>query len=201
MRLPIAAATLVLAVAPALASGGGEEGGGGLSLITPQPGLMIWTTLTFFVVLFVLSRVAWKPLLAAVAERERVIEGNLERARQEHEQAQRLLEEHKALVAQAHRDRAEAVEGAQRDAERAKAEILEEARKQREKMVEQAKAEVDATVQQARSDLRATAVDLAIGAAGKLLSQNLDSSTQRKLVEDYLADLERRPAGSAGLPT
>lgn len=199
MRVPFAAAALLLAAAPALASGGEE--GGGLSLITPKPGLMIWTTLTFFVVLFVLSRVAWKPLLAAVAERERVIEGNLERARQEHEQAQRLLEEHKALVAQAHRDRAEAVERAQRDAERAKSEILDEARRQREKMVEQAKAEVDATVQQARSELRATAVELAIGAAGKLLSQNLDSPTQRKLVEDHLADLERREAGSAGLPT
>ena len=59
-----------------------------------------------------------------------------------------------------------------------------------EQLLEQTEAQVQAGMRQARSELRGVAVDLAIQAAGKLLARNLDDQTQRKLVEDYLADLE-----------
>ena len=181
--------------APALAAEGGG-GGAGQALITPQIGLMFWTLLTFVILLVGLRKFAWGPLLSAIQEREKSIRGDIDHAKSDRDEAQRILEEHKALLAQARRERAEAVEAGRRDAERLKDEILDEGRRQKEQLMQQAHVQIQAEIRQARTDLRASAVDLAVAAAGKLISRNLDESTQRKLVEDYLADLERQEPGS-----
>ena len=116
------------------------------------------------------------------------------------EDAQRLLEEHRGLINLARKERAEAVEAGRRDAERLKAEILDEARKQREQLQKQSEAQIEAGLRQARAELKGEAADLAIQAAGKLMGKNLDDATQRRLVEDYLADLERLGSSSETPP-
>lgn len=185
---------------PAIASGG-EGGVDAGALIQPKYGTLFWTAVTFVLLAFLLSKVAWKPLLGAIQERERSIEESLEQARREREDAEKLLGEHRALVAQAQRERAEAVEKGRVEAERLKTEILQEARTQSEHRLQKAEEQVQAELRQARDDLREMTVDLAIQAAGKLLTRNLDDSTQRKLVEDHLSDLEKRSQGSTGLPS
>lgn len=167
-----------------------EGGGGGGALIQPQIGTIFWTVITFICLAFLLGRFAWKPLLGALDEREKAIQDSIDQARQDREAADGLLTEHRALLDQARRERAEALAAGQRDAERLKAEILDEARGQREKLLAQTEAQVAASMSQARAELRAVAADLAVQAAEKLLTKNLDDPTQRKLVEDYLADLE-----------
>ena len=197
MRRPVLVAfPAALAAGPALAA----EGGGGNLLIQPQFGTIFWTVITFLILYFLLARYAWKPLLGAVEARERGIRADLDAARRERDDAQRLLEEHKALVAQARKERAEAVEAGRRDAERLKAEILDQARIQRDQLAKQAEAQIAAGLRQARSELKGAAADLAIQAAGKLLATNLDDATQRRLVEDYLADLERMGSDSSSRP-
>jgi len=182
---------------PAVASGGE---GGGINLVKPQWGLIIWTSVTFVLLAFL--RVAWKPLLGAIQERERTIADSLEQARRERDEAAGLLDEHRKLIAQAHRERADALDHAQKEAERLKDEILGEARTQKEAILAQTEEQVRASVDQARGELRALAVDLAVQAAGKLLQRNVDDASQRKLVEDHLADLERqRASGSSGPPS
>ena len=193
---------LVLAwVAPVCASEGAEAGSkGGNALITPEIGLIFWTLVTFLTLLFILSKFAWGPIIKAMNAREDGIKSDLDNARKEREDAQRLLEDHRGLLNQARRERAEAVEAGRRDAERLKAEILDEARKQREQLLKQAEAQIDAGLRQARSTLKGEAADLAIQAAGKLMGRNLDDATQRRLVEDYLADLERLGSSSETPP-
>jgi ATP synthase F0 subunit b len=115
-------------------------------------------------------------------------------------QAEELLGQHRGLLDEARRERAEAVNVGQRDGEKLKAEILAEARKQREQLLAQTEAQVAAGMQQARAELRTITVDLAIQAAEKLLSKNLDEQTHRRLIEEYLADLEKSE-GSGSLPT
>ena len=180
---------------PAAAAGGGGAADGNL-LVTPQFGLVFWTLVTFILLLVVLGRFAWKPLLGALNERERSIQESLDNARTEREQAQKLLDEHRELVAQARRERSEAVAAGQRDAERLKAEILEEGRKQREQMLKQTEEQVKAEMRQARSELRGVAADLSVRVAEKLLAHNMDDAAQRKLVEDYLSELEGAPGGA-----
>jgi F-type H+-transporting ATPase subunit b len=186
---------------PALAAETAEEGAhGATALITPEIGLMFWTLVTFLILLALLGKFAWGPIVGAMNAREAGIKGDLDHAKKERDDAQRLLEEHKALLDQARRERAEAVEAGRRDAERLKGEILEEARKQREQLMQQAQGQIDAGLRQARSELKGAAADLAIRAAGKLLGSSLDDATQRRLVEDYIADLERLGSGGSGSP-
>jgi F-type H+-transporting ATPase subunit b len=178
---------------PILLAAEGAEGAakGASALITPEIGLMFWTLVTFVILLVLLAKYAWGPILGAMNAREQGIRGDLDRARGEREEAERLLGEHRALVDQARRERAEAVEAGRRDAERLKSEILEDARKQREALVQQAQGQIAAGLRQARSELKGEAADLAVLVAGKLIGTNLDDATPRRLVDDYLADLER----------
>jgi len=182
-------------VLPVLAAGDEHGGGGGFSLVRPEWGLIVWTSLTFVLLAFLLGRFAWKPLLGAIEQRERLIEDSLGRAKAEREQAEKLLEEHRALVAEVQRARAGVLEDAEKEGQRLKDDLLEEARRQRERLLRQTEEQVEASLAQAKAELRGTAVDLAIQAAGRLLEQNLDDVKQRKLVEDYLVELEGDSSG------
>lgn len=193
------AIAVFLAGAPVLASE--TTAAEGNILITPSPGTMIWTVLTFCLLMILLRFVAWKPLLGALESREQAIKGDLDQARKERDDASKLLDEHRALIDQARRERAEAVEAGRKDAERLKEEILAEGRKQRDQLLQQAEAQTAAQVRQAKAELRATTADLALEVAGKLLGRNLDDAAQRKLVEEHLAELDRLPPGSASLPS
>lgn len=190
MRSRVRAGGLAAVVAVAVGPAAAAEGGGS-ALISPNPGTLIWTIVTFAVFAFVLGRFAWKPMLAALNERERTIRDSMEQAKRDRLEAERILGEHRELLDQARRERAEAVAAGQRDAEKLKEEILGEARAERERMLEQTKEQVEAGMRQARAELRRVATDLAIRAAEKLITRNLDDATQRKLIEEHLADLER----------
>lgn len=201
MRNVVAVLVGIAAFLPALAAGGGKAPEG-INLVKPEYGLIIWTTVTFVLLAFLLSRVAWKPLLGAIEERERTISESIDSAKRERDEAARLLDEHKQLVAQSHRERADVIEQAQKEAERLKDDLLAEARVQKEQMLAKTEEQLQASLDQARNELRVLAADLAVQAAGRLLDRNLDDATQRKLVEEHLADLERRrSSGSSDLPS
>ena len=93
----------VVAAAPALAS---EEGGGAEALLTPHIGTVFWTLLTFVLFALLLSRLAWKPMLGALKSREDSIRDSIEQARADRAEAKLLLDEHKQLMADSHRQRA-----------------------------------------------------------------------------------------------
>jgi F-type H+-transporting ATPase subunit b len=195
MRVVVSGVSLGLlaAAVPAAAS----EGGGAAALIQPQIGTMFWTLVTFLVLVVLLGRFAWKPLIGAIDERERAIRDRVESSQRDREQAGALLRQHHELLDQARRERAAAVEQGQRDGERLKSEILEQASRQREQLLRDADVQLQSTLREARREMRAHAATLAIHAAEKLLSQQLDDAAHRRLVEDHLADLERSsPAGS-----
>jgi F-type H+-transporting ATPase subunit b len=163
---------------------------GGASLIEPKIGTIFWTVLTFGTLIFLLGRFAWKPLLGALGDREKSIQDSIDQARKDRAEAEALLAEQRELLEQSRRERAEALSTGRKEAEAVKAEMLEEARKQREKLLQQTEAQVQAGMRQARSELRGVAVDLALQAAQKLLSRNLDDAAHRQLIEEYLSDLE-----------
>jgi F-type H+-transporting ATPase subunit b len=200
MRAKFVAGALTSALASSAALASGEEGGGA-SLLDPHIGTMFWTALTFVILLLLLRRFAWKPLLGAIEDRERTIRTDLEKAEEGRKEAEKLVDEHKALVAEARRDHAEAVAAGQRDAERLKEEILAEGRRQREQLLKQAEGQIEAEMRQARKELRGIAADLSIQVAEKLLARNLDEPTQRKLVDDYLAELEGMREDGDTLPS
>jgi F-type H+-transporting ATPase subunit b len=184
-RSTAAALLSAAATLPAVASEGR-----GSSLIEPQIGTIFWTLITFLFLVVVLGRYAWRPLLGALDRRTASIQGDIDGAKSRREEAESLLVQQRELLDQARRERAQAVARGQEEAEKLRAEMLDQARAQREQLLKQTEDQVQAGLRQAQAELRATASDLAVLAAEKLLTKNLDDATNRKLVEDYLAGLE-----------
>ncbi|HHM02631.1 MAG TPA: ATP synthase F0 subunit B [Caldithrix abyssi] len=156
-----------------------------------DPGMMIWTWITFFVVLILLYKVALKPILSAISEREDSIRTDIEDARRQREEAEALLEKHRKMVAEADMEAQKMIREAQSLAEKSRAEIVDKAREEATVLVEKAKMEIEKQKDDALKSLRAEVVDLALGAAEKVLLQVVDKETNKKVVDDYLTSMPK----------
>ena len=161
----------------------------GSALTDIDPGLVIWTLITFTILLVVLSRTAWKPILRTVEERENRIREAVEAAAKERQEAERMIKEHQAAMDAARKEAAEMVRQAQAQAETSREEHLVKARKEAEGLIAQARAQIQEERRKAVAEIRLATVDLAIQAAGKLIESSMDEGKQRQLVEQYLAEL------------
>jgi F-type H+-transporting ATPase subunit b len=156
-----------------------------------NPGLILWTIITFVIVLMILRWTAWKPLLAALTAREEKIRTSLDQAEQARQQAQALLDEHRKLVAAADAQAQRIITEGRTMAERLKAEILEKAESAKQRMITQAKEEIQREKDSALMQLRSEVADLAIGAAGKILDKNLDTPAQRSIADAAIREITR----------
>ena len=159
-------------------------------------GLFVWTSLVFLVLLGILWKFAWGPILAAVDAREKGIQGALDQAASERQAAAKLLAQHREQLADARRQAQEIVASARDAGERIRTEIEAKAREEGDRMLERARGEIGRERDQAIEMLRRESVELALSAASKLLHRKLDSEADRKLVEEYLKQLDR-PAAEA----
>jgi F-type H+-transporting ATPase subunit b len=160
-------------------------------MLDPNPGLIIWTIVTFVLLLAVLRKFAWRPLLDALQKREESVRGALDRAEHAREEAERLLEEHRKQVArseaEAHRILAEGRELG----EKLKNEIVEQANAQSRKLTEQAKQEIERDKDAALASLRGEVANLAIKAAEKILDETLDEKRHRAIVDSFMNNLPK----------
>jgi F-type H+-transporting ATPase subunit b len=149
-------------------------------------GLILWTILTFVIVLVILRSAAWKPLLAALAAREESIRASLREAADARGEAAKLLEENRRQLAQAEVQSQRIIREGRDMGERLKAELLEKANATSLHMIEQAKEEIrrekDAALIQLRDE------------AGKILDANLDTPKQRQLADAAIREI----AGASG---
>ncbi len=158
-----------------------------------RPGLIFWTLVTFVLAFFVLRRVAWGPILARVEEREKTIQGALDAAKHERAEAEKLLGEQKAAIATARREAAEMVRKNAEDVERLRADLLAKARAQAEELKADAKRSIDEEKVKAVAEVKDVAADLAVQIAEKLLGEHLDADKQRKLAQQYVESLGKKP--------
>jgi F-type H+-transporting ATPase subunit b len=169
-----------LSLGPVLAAG---------SITDLNPGLTLWTAITFLVLLVVLGKFAWGPIVAMLAERERTIRDAIESAKKERLEAERLLSDQKQALAKAQREAAELARRNQQEVEALRQELTARARKEADELVATARHQIAEELSKARAELKAQVADLAIDAAGRLVKANLDDKAQRKLVEEYIAQL------------
>ncbi|MDT8369473.1 MAG: F0F1 ATP synthase subunit B [Longimicrobiales bacterium] len=179
--IALAVATFVVAPMPLLAAEG--EGGGFFDI---NPGLSIWATVVFLVLLGILWKYAWGPLLEQVDAREGRIQGALDESAEARDEARRLLEEHRAQLADARRQANELVAEGKSAGQRLRAEIEEKARTEAQVILESARHEIAREKDQAIAELRRESVDLALAAAGRLLGEKLEAPADRALVVDYI---------------
>jgi F-type H+-transporting ATPase subunit b len=161
----------------------------GTQLLNPEVGTIIWTLITFVVLLFLLSRFAWKPFTEFLDAREKSIKDAIEAAQKARAEAEEILKKNAELLAGARKETAALLEQGRRETETLRAELLVQARKEAQDLVEQGKKQIVEA-------LRREVVDLAIGAAGRLIQSNLDDSKNRALVADYVKSLPTRDADS-----
>ena len=156
-----------------------------------NPGLMIWTVITFIVLAFVLKKLAWKPLVQALTAREEKIRESLEQAEHARAEAQRLIEENQKQAAQAQGEFQRMIREAREEADRLRARRKQEAEAEARKIIDQGKMEIEREKEAALAELRGEVADLAIQAAGKILDEELDEKKQRKLVDTFLRDFPK----------
>jgi len=159
-------------------------------LIQVIPGLMIWTLVCFAVVFFTLKKFAFGRIQAAIDERREKIRLSLDEADNARAEAQKLIEEHRALIAQARNDAeeilAEARKVATAQAQRAK----EETEADRQRRLEDTRKQIEAETQKALGQIRTEVAELTLAATAKVTGKVLDSADHKRLIDDALSGLD-----------
>jgi len=181
-----ALALLVLAPVSVWAQGGGEGGGG---LYDINTGLSAWTLIVFAILVFVLGKFAWGPILAQVEAREKGIQAQLDEAATRNAEATKLLEQHREQLADARRQASEIIAEGRSAGERVRKDVEEKARAEAQAILDRAKSEIQRERDAALDALRKESVELALAAASRLMSENLDQAKDRALVERYIGEL------------
>ena len=158
-------------------------------MLNIEPGLLIWTIVTFLVLLAVLRKVAWRPLLAALEQRESAIRSSLDEAQRARQEAEQLLVENRRILADANREAARILEQGREEAERFRTSMTEQAQTEARRLVDEARREITRERQLAVQDLKSTAAELALVAAGRLLNTAVTDADHRRLVTEFLDQL------------
>jgi len=158
-------------------------------LVTPGTGLLIWQVITFLVVLLLLSKFAWKPIMASLREREESIDNALSMAEKAKLEMQSLKADNERLLNEARFERErilkEATEAANNLVESARAKANEEG----QRMIENARLSIENEKKAALTEVKNLAATLSIDIAEKLIRRELqDEQAQRALVQSYLQD-------------
>ena len=152
-------------------------------------GLSIWTTFVFLSLLAILWKFAWGPILKAVQDREDGIQGTLDRAANERDEAAKLLAEHRQQMADARRQAQQMIAEGKEAGERVRRDIEEKARAEGDAMIERARESIEREKDAALEELRKESVDLALAAAAKLVQESLDEKKDRDLVMGFIDEL------------
>jgi F-type H+-transporting ATPase subunit b len=159
-----------------------------------NPGLTLWTAITFLVLIGVLWKFAFGPISKMLAERETTIRDSIDSARKEREEAEKLLAKQKEALLKAQREAAEIAKRNQQEMEAFRTQLTAQAKKEADDLVTQARKSIQEEKKLAVAQLRAEVADLAIAAAARIVKSSLDERTQRQLVDEFVKDL---PAGRA----
>ncbi|MDD3557277.1 MAG: F0F1 ATP synthase subunit B [Melioribacteraceae bacterium] len=170
-----------------LAFSGSAQGG----LLDVNPGLMIWTVITFVILLLILKKFAWKPILDSLNEREKFIKESLEKAEVAQKEAEKMIADNKASIEKAEEEAQKIIAQSREYAEKLKSQILEESKTDAKKIMDDAASEIERKNKEAFSSLKEQVAAIAIDAAEKIILENLDREKQSKIINKYIEDISK----------
>jgi len=188
----IATAILTLAALPAQAQEHAPEGVA-LTPFAGNVGNAIWTLAIFLLVVLILGKFAWGPVLSLLQERERFIRKSLADAKHDREEAEARLREYAAKIQAARAEAAALVEEARRDSERLREDLKQRARTEADTMIQNAERQISLQTQRAIQEIRREAVDLSVAIASKIIQRNLTKEDNQRLIDEAI-----RQVGSGG---
>ena len=161
-------------------------------LVQPDPGLYIWTIATFLVLLGLLARFAWRPLLDALEQRQEVIRKSLDDARQARQELEQVKTEAARLLSEARVEAGEIVSRTRSDAARFADEMKVKARADADALVKHAERQIDMQTTRAMESIRREAVDLSVAIASKILRRDISKEDNERLIQDTLKEMQSR---------
>lgn len=182
-----AALAIALLLLPGPLFAAAQEGGS--PVFTVNFGLVFWTWILFLLTLGVLSWKAFPAISKGLEARRARIDEEIASARRDRDEARRLLAEHQRQLDEARVEARGILQEGREAGERLREEILAEARKEHESLLDKARKEMEREREELITAVRRDAVDLAIAAAERLVSERLDDEADRKLVRDYLSEV------------
>lgn len=150
---------------------------------------MLVQMVSFLLLVWLLSKVAWKPLIKMMEQRRNFIESSLAQAEQERQQAEKIKQEYQEEMRQARHEAQEIIAKATKAGEDRAVEILAEARVEAEKVKASALADIQRERDRAISDLKAQVADLSISVAEKIILRKLDLTGQEQLIEQFIQEV------------
>jgi len=160
-------------------------------LVRVDPGLFIWTIATFLVLLFLLKRFAWGPLLAALERRQQTIAAAVDDARKAREELERVQRDSTQVLNEARREAEAIVVRARADAERFREELRTRAAAEAANITKNAERQIQQETARAIGQLRQEAIDLSVAIASKLLRRTVTREDNERLIQDVIQTLER----------
>ena len=161
-----------------------------MDLVTPGIGLIFWQTLTFLLVLLILSRYVWKPIMNALKAREGSIEDALNAAEQARDEMEKLTADNEKLMIEARMERDKIIKDASSIASKIREEAKDDASKITEKMIEDARQTIVLEKQAAINEIRNQVAVFSIKISEKILRQKLSGDkNQKAIIKKYMKDL------------
>ena len=152
-----------------------------------EPGLIIWTLISFFILLILLRKVAYPQILKGMKKREETIKQQLEEAQKTKKEAEDLLEDYKRQLAEARSEAQKIINEGKSLGENMRKEIVQKAQAESNQIVKRAQEEIELQKQKAILELQEKIADLSIMAASKIINKSLNTEDNRRLVEDYVS--------------
>ena len=164
-------------------------------LAVPDPGLYVWTIITFLVLLVVFNKLAWQPLKAVLKTREELIRKSLDDAQQAKQELQRLNVESQKILADARQQADKILSETRSDANRLRDELKQKAQTEAAGVLKNAQRQIEMETARALQQIRTEAVDLSVALASKLLERNLTREDNERLIEETFKQIEaKRPS-------
>jgi F-type H+-transporting ATPase subunit b len=156
---------------------------------------MLAMILNFAILLLLLTKFAWNPLLKILAERQAHIAKNIEAADQERIAAEKLRADYQQQMHSAKSDAQSIMDKALKQADNTKDEIIASAREEHARLLEKAQEKIAHERQQALEDIRSEVVSISVAAAAKIIGQNLDEKINSRLVDDFITKMDAQKQG------
>ena len=161
-------------------------------LVQVDPGLFIWTILTFLALLALLAKFAWTPLLQALETRQNAIRKSLDDAQQAKQELERLNLESAQIINRARVEAEAVITQSRSDGDRLREEIRAKARTEGDHIVKNAERQIQLETSRALEQIRREAVDLSVMIASKIIQRNLTKEDNEKLIDEALKQVEAR---------
>jgi F-type H+-transporting ATPase subunit b len=158
-------------------------------MLNLDPGIIIWAWITFIVLLIILYKFAWKPILSTIDDRENKIRDSLERAEKAKQEAELLLEDYQKKIKEAETEVQDMIKKNQEITDKTRNEMISQAKLDAQKIMEKTKQEIENERDAAFLQLKKDVADLVITTSKHIIGDILDESKHKILIDKYIKQM------------